>query len=413
MSVGGSGIPRLQDLSYVAVAVANVAAGATFEQIRRSLVSRAANIARDTDTDGSFDEGKWDKARADNTKYVHNTVDVLKELMRLGWMQQHILPSSPKSAYVHVDSTFQLTSAGEAWTRLVATDERAAYNALTGTLLDAHPQFEGYLRIVGARPDSTGSHLTIPLFKPNNPARRADEGFLDAFIAFATDAVGQGSLGWTADPSDIAASVRGYVRRIQDRAEVRKKVMSGKDFANTCEEAITRFAFAAAGCRLDYISHELLRRWTRFLGLANFSYYAPGPSALRLWATGTVDDAGRTVTIARRVGPEVRRKALDALWGIWRDQRAEAAAGMYLPVWQIRAAVCWKQRISDAEFDTAITEVLAGQHEDLGLHIHLDQASLRATPASTKPLIIPTASGLRRVFNVISVSPAPTTKEIS
>jgi hypothetical protein len=184
MSVGGSGIPRLQDLSYIAVAVANVAAGATFEQIRRSLVSRAADIARDSDTDGSFDEGKWDKARADSTKYVHNTVDVLKELMRLGWMQQHILPSSPKSAYVHADSTFQLTPAGEAWTRLVAADERAAYNALTGTMLDAHPQFEGYLRIVGARPDSTGSHLTIPLFKPTNPARRAGEGFLDAFIAF-------------------------------------------------------------------------------------------------------------------------------------------------------------------------------------------------------------------------------------
>lgn len=412
MSVGGSGIPRLQDISYIAVAVANVHAGSTFEQIRRALVVRAADLARDADTDGSFDEHKWEKVRLDTGKYVHNTVDVLKELMRLGWMERHILPSSPKSAYLHADTTFRLTQAGEAWGRLVANDERAAYNALAGTLLNAHPQFEGYLRVLGARPDSAWSHLTIPLFKPARADQRGGRAYLDAFIAFAADAVVSGSLGWTASPDEISASVRAYVERIQARATANKKSFSGKDLANTCEEAITRLAFHSAGCHLDYISHELLRRWTRFLGLANFSYYAPGPPALRLWATSEVAGSGETVTITRRVGPDVRRRALQALWSIWRDQRTEAAAGMYLPVWQLRAAVCWNQRISDSEFDRAVTEVLAGKHADLGLHIHIDQASLRATPASTKPLIIPTASGLRRVFNVISVSPAPSAKEI-
>ncbi len=407
MSVGGSGIPRLQDLSYLAVGIANVAAGATFEQIRRALVSRAADLARDSDTDGSFDDRKWDKARADHTRYVYNTVDVLKELMRLGWIRRHILPSGPKSAYLHAGSTFQLTEAGEAWTRLVSSDQRAGYNALTGTLIAAHPQFEGYLRVVGARPDSTATHLSIPLFKPTDPTERTGEPFLGAFIAYATDAVSHGSLGWTAAPDEIDAGIRSYVRRIFARAEARKKALTAKDFANTCEEAITRLAFASAGCRLDYISHELLRRWTRFLGLANFSYYAPGPSALRLWSTSGVTGDHDPVRITRRVGPDLRRQALQALSDIWRDRRTERSAGMYQPVWQIRAAVCWKQRISDAEFDIAIIEALTGKHADLGLRIHLDQASLRATPASTRPLIIPTASGLRRVFNVISVSPPP------
>jgi hypothetical protein len=66
--------------------------------------------------------------------------------------------------------------------------------------------------------------------------------------------------------------------------------------------------------------------------------------------------------------------------------------------------VCWKQRINDDEFDLAIVEALAGKHGDLGIDIHLDQASLRATPGSTRPLIIPTSSGLRRVFNVINLT---------
>src|SRR4051812_44543345 len=97
VSVGGSGIPRLQDLSYIEVAAGQVAAGATFEQVRRSLVTRAAELARDSDTDGSFDQRRWDQVRADGTKHVHNTVDVLKELMRVGWLDKHILPSTPNS----------------------------------------------------------------------------------------------------------------------------------------------------------------------------------------------------------------------------------------------------------------------------------------------------------------------------
>lgn len=413
MSVGGHGIPRLQDLTYIEVAAANVAAGATFEQIRRALIARAEKLSRSSDTDGSFNERKWDRARNDSKKFVHNTVDVLKELMRLKWMERQILPSTPQSAYAHSHSTFRLTEAGLAWAQQASEDRPAAYNALTGTLLATHPQFEGFLRAVGARFDSRSSHLTIPLFKPNSASERAGDGFVDAFIDSAIAAVAQGTLGWTAEADDIAVSIREYVDRIEARAEAHRGALSAKEVANTCEEAITRFAFASAGCRLDYISHELLRRWTRFLGLANFSYYAPGPPALRLWATGTIIGRRDPLSIHRRVGPDVRREALKVLWGIWQDHRAEAASGMYLPVWRIRAAVCWKQRISDDEFDAALIETLAGIHADLNLRIHLDQASLRATPASTKPLIIPTTSGLPRVFNVISVSAVPSSKEIS
>lgn len=405
MSVGGSGIPRLQDLAYIEVAIGQVANGATFEQVRRALVQRAADVARESDTDGSYSPHKWERAKADIKKHVHNTVDVLKELMRLGWVERHILPSGPNSAYAHADSTFRLTQAGEGWAQLVAVDRRAAYNALTGVLIATHPQFEGFLRLIGARPDSVAAHLTVPLLKFNAMEYRTNGAYLEDFVQFAADAALQGSLGWIAEPEVISGSVRSYVRRFEERAEARQKVISRKQFAVTCEEAMTRVAFSAAGCKMDYISHELLRRWTRFLGLANFSYYAPGPPALRLWSTATVTGRGDSAVISRRVGKDVRRTALDGTWAVWRDQRADGAGGMYLPVWQLRAAVCWKQRISDDEFDRALREALAGEHQGLGLSIHLDQASLRVAPASTKPLVIPSASGLRRVFNVISIAP--------
>lgn len=402
--VGGKGIPRLQDLSYIEVAVAQVAAGAPFEQIRRGLVSRAAEIDRAGDLDGSFDERRWEQTRSDAKKYVHNTVDVLKELMRLGWVEKSILPAGPSSAYAHAETTYTLTLSGREWADLAASDRRAAYNALVGELIAVHPHFEGFLRTVGGRPESTGNHFTIPVMRFDPARHTTHDAFLNDFIKFVCTAAASNSLGWQAPSHVIEEGIRTYVARIQARATAREKAVTRKQFMNTCEEAISRVAFTAAGCPMDYVTLELLRRWTRFLGLATFSYYAPGPPALRLWATAAVGGRGKTVRIDRRVGHQVRHQVLQELWGVWQEERSEAAGGMYLPVWRLRAAVCWKQRINDDEFDLAIVEALAGKHGDLGIDIHLDQASLRATPGSTRPLIIPTNSGLRRVFNVINLT---------
>lgn len=411
MSAGGAGIPRLQDLSYLEVAAGQLAAGATFEQVRRALVSRAAEIARDNDTDGSFDDRKWDLVRSDGTKYVHNTVDVLKELMRLGWLERHVLPSGPSSAYLHADATFELTDTGRAWAQGLGEDRRAAYNNLLGSLIEAHPQLEGFLRVVGARPDSTATHLTIPLLRWDGAAHPNEASYLDSLISTAATAAESGSVSWSADRATIDTGVREYVSRISARLEARQKTQTRKQFVNTCDEAITKVAFAAAGCNLDYISMELLRRWTRFMGVANFSYYAREPYALRLWATGTVTGRGPGVQIERHVGPDVRRSALDAVLQVWQDRGTSTSSSMYMPIWELRAAVCWQQRISDDEFDKAMAEALGGVHPDLGYRVHLDQASVRATPASTRPLVLPTDSGLRRVFNVVTI--IPTNKETS
>jgi hypothetical protein len=405
MSVGGTGIPRLQDLSYIEVAVGQVEAGATFGQIRRSLVARAMDVARESDVDGSFDERHWETLSANESKHVHNTVDVLKELMRLGWLDRHILPSGPSSAYLHTDARFNLTHAGLLWAQKVVDDRRAAYNELIGVLIEAHPQFEGYLRAVGARPDSTTTHISIPLLRWDSVKHRSEAEYLEAHIAYVTGAVRAGTLGWAADADVIDAGIRSYVGRIKARLKAREKVSTRKQFVGTCEEAVTRVAFAAVGCPLDYISMELLRRWTRFLGITNFSYYAPGATALRLWATAQVVGRGSGTKTQRRVGSTVRRESLDALWRAWQDRRSESASVMYLPYWELRAAVCWHQRINDEEFDKAVVEALNGVYPNLPFAIHLDQASLGPAPASTRPLILPTASGLRRVFNVVSVMP--------
>ncbi|MFE7457925.1 hypothetical protein [Streptomyces sp. NPDC057554] len=405
MSVGGAGIPRLQELAYIELAACAVAEGLPFDRIRRVLVAHAARVAGENGIHGAASANESPDSPTE-LRHVHNTVDALKELMRLGWVERHILPSTRKSAYAHAHITFQLTAAGKEWTQLVTEDPHHGYNHLVGVLVAAHPQFKGFLRVVGARPDSTSDHFTIPLMPLSERTGINKEKYLSEFINYAAGAVSDGALGWSTSREALTEGVTEYVMRINRRIVARKGTMSFKRLTNTCEEALVRLAFDAAGCRLDYISHELLRRWTRYLGLANFSYYAPGPPALRFWATGSVAGEGAVTALSRKAGHAVREAALATLPDIWREQRGDPRGDMYLPIWRIRAALCWRQRISDDEFDTAIIDCHRGRFPHLGFRIHLDGTKPQQTPASTRPLVVTPRHGTPQIQHIMRVYPA-------
>jgi hypothetical protein len=383
--------------------------GATFEEVRRAVVDRARDLDREADLDGAFDEAKWERRRSDPKEHVSNAVDVLKEAMRLGWVERRVLPSTPDSAYLHSNDVYELLADGRTWAELAVQDRRAAYNALTGALMDAHPQVAGFLRAIGARSDSESSSFTIPMLRWDQVRHLSEDLYLEDLLQVVVAAAEAGRLGWHADAETIETGIRSYVTRIRARRAARDKTQSRKEFLKTCEEATTKVAFAASGCPLDYISMELLRRWTRFLGVGNFSYYAPGPYALRLWGTGTVEGSGSEVSIARRIGPDVRREVLSTLLEAWRERRAGPEASMYAPVWELRAAVCWRLRIADTEWDKAISELLHGAHKDQPYRVHLDQASLGPAPASTRPLLLPSPAG-SRIFNVMTIIPSKESK---
>ncbi len=404
MSVGGSGIPRLQHLSYLEVGALQVREGASFEQIRRAVVSQAADVERENDLEGSYDQLAWERVRSDPKRHVHNTVDVLKELMRLGWVEPAVLPSGPSSAYLHTNSKFDLTPDGERWTALAGTSQVQAYNELTAALVQSHPQFQGFLQAVGVLGETSPGYLTIPIYRLPDNMPFSENRFLDDAIQFTTEAAGTGTLGWRASADEIDQGMREYVSRIVARAASRPKVLTRKQFVNVCEEAACKVAFNAAGTRLDYITMELLRRWTRFLGLATFSYYSPGPSALRLWSTARAEASDGRLLISRRVGRDFRKDAMLRLLQVWQPLRAQAGIGMYVPVWTLRAAACWEFRIHDDEFDRAVIETIAGEYPEVPFEIHLDQASVGGVPASVRPLVVPTNSGVKRAFNVINLT---------
>lgn len=408
MTVGGQGLPRLQELAYLETIANAVAADLPFERIRLALVDHIWSIrqASPGDPPDPADYRAW---RGDEKKYVRNVTDALKELMRLEFIETAILPSSGKSAYAHKEAKYRATLAGRRWVSLLASDRRAAYDDLIPQLVRAHPGFSSFLSVLGVI-DHGRSSLVIPLLRWRELAtnQRTQQAYRAAIGDFVAGALASADLGWNTDASEIGMAVNGYLDRVLARAQARDKdpFPTIRAFTQTCEEALVSLAFRTAGCSIDYVTLEIARRWSRWLGLACYTYHAPGPYALRLWSTAQIQLPDTGMTIKRRAGAQWRDRVLVELHD--HCQQARTAGATYVPVWLARAAVCWKLRIVDDEFDRAVTDMIAGHRgQDLPWRVHLDQVSVGKAPSSASPFVLTTSAAGTRTYNVITIVPKP------
>ena len=185
MTTGGTGIPRLQELSYLEVAAAAIADRCTFEEIRRRLVDHMTALGEASPGTGNT---ALSHAAVDNPKrYVRNVTEALKELMKLGLLERASLPSSATSAYAHRLARYQLTDEGESWVGALVSDRREAYDQLTVRLMETHPQFGGFLESVGAMGSDSGrDSFVIPLLRWGDVAEpRTRERYVGALADWA------------------------------------------------------------------------------------------------------------------------------------------------------------------------------------------------------------------------------------
>jgi hypothetical protein len=401
VTTGGSGIPRLQELSYLEVTAGAVLDRVPFEGIRRRLVEHM--IAVSEASPGTGNVASLRNAKANPKRYARNVSEALKELMRLGLVEKAVLPASAATAHLYKSTEFALTPGGTEWAELCRTDRRAAYDSLLRMLFRFHPQFGGYLEIVGRG-------IAIPLARwGEQPEPRGRLRYVRYLAARAAAATAEWPCGWQASEDEIESTIASYVAAIESRAVGRETEAfpRNQDFVGSCEEAIVKLAFTKAGTPIDYISHEILRRWTRFLGLANFSYYVPDPpTGLRLWPTADIGIDDDHIHADRRIGPTWRDRILNRLPEAYEQVRHDdLARSLWVPIYRVRAAVCFRLQVQDEEFDRALIELGRGERgQDLPYRINLDPAQYGNVPPSERPLIVTTRDE-RRTYYSISLVP--------
>jgi len=392
----GSGIPRLQELSFLSEAMLEVHARGTFEDVRRRLIEHMTEKRRHEAPTGNH--AAFRLAVHNPSRYVDNATAALGELMKLGFLEKTVLPSTGAAAAAYQRRTFEPTASGRTWAELMAggpTGDRATgYDVLQRELWRIHPQFSGYLRLLATNP------VVFPTARWSEANPSSAEGsvgggrlrFVDFLAARAAGAVDAGVTGWSGSQDEITAAIRGY---LEDRFKAAERRQTGapyarnRDFVGACEEALVSFAFRQAELKLDYISLEVLRRWTRVLGVANFSYYVPGPPALRLWATADLDvDVDRQLRGVRRRGVAVHGDAvIDALPHAIEQARRVDPDSTWVPIYRVRAAIAMRLGLTDITVDRAIREFVAGERRtDAPFGINLESAEIGATPPTETPL---------------------------
>ena len=393
---GGARIPRLQEISFLEIAMLGVADGMGFESIRKCLVDHM--VAKRENAPSTGNTALFRTARDDPKRYVSNVSAALKELMQLGLVEPATVPSSARSALNYVATTFNTSPKGKAWADLLRNDARSAYEELLGMLWHSHPQLASFLRVVSEE------GMVIPLFNWGQiPEPCTRERYLRYMPSYVAKCLRAEASGWSASESDIRGAVEGYLADRYEDAGARGRpepYPRNRDYVGACEEALVKFAFAQRGVAIDYISQEILRRWTKELGVANFSYHVSGPNALRFWPTAVIDESGDRIVAARHTGTNMIQSAIRTLPEAYRQvRRQEGSHSQWVPIYRVRANVCWTLKTLDGVFDRALYQILAGDSEgEIPFGVNLDPAQYGNVPPSELPLRLSTKRGTQTYY---------------
>jgi hypothetical protein len=402
------GIPRLQEIEFLQVAATRVAKDGTYDEVRKDLIDYMAAERERIAPTGNH--AAFRLARHDPQRYMRNASEALAELMRLGLVERAQVPTTRKIAPLYQNRRFELTEAGASWVAKLEHSKTDAYDELLLGLWTVHPQLAGYLRMLAA------GMFVVPTanWGEVHPDRAGPEGrepYIRFLAARAANAIAKGAVGWSATEDEIVDAIRSYINERVAAATRRQRpdpYPRSRDFVGACEEALVSFAFGRAGVSIDYISHEIIRRWTKWLAVANFSYHVPAAPALRLWPTATLieDDRGALAKIERRTVPQWGDQVIDELPAAYELARARLPGHSWVPIYQVRATVCSKLGLGDRIFDLAVIDFLSGtRREDAPFRLNLDPAEYGSTPPTEQPLRVPDHSGRPRVYRVMTLVP--------
>ena len=243
----GSGIPRLQELSFLSEAMLEVHEGGTFETVRRRLIEHMTEKRQREAPTGNH--AAFRLAVHNPIRYVDNATAALGELMKLGFLEKSALPSTGNAAAAYQQRTFGPTASGRAWVGLMGggqtADRAAGYDVLLRELWRIHPQFSGYLRLLATSPvvlPTARWSEANPSGGPEISAGAARLRYVEFLATRAAGAVNAGVTGWPGDQNEIAAAIRGY---LEDRFKAAERRKTGtpyarhRDFVGACEEALS------------------------------------------------------------------------------------------------------------------------------------------------------------------------------
>jgi hypothetical protein len=387
-------IPRVQHILYFQEILQGIAKGANFDALRSRLRLAGIELAR------RF-EGRVTTSRVEDAYTLWNpTVDAIGEVMRLGLVEHHPLPSKRAKVDDYRDVTFALTGDGRAVVEQANESETTYKRLLTPRLLEKHHYFSTLCELLA----------TDPLYVP--------EYSEESLVHFKSE-----SARWTQLVGEDAAShmkqcmktaivspdmVTARVTEALHKRFPRGSEPTRKNILDTVKDALAAAALESRGLRIDGTTFDILMKWGSQLFLMSETRYVPGiPQGRMIWATASITPSADGPTVTRRglsesadaIVAEIE-KAYRYLADALSDELADSSVRYpYLEIFKVRALVAFRVRVNNAVVDRVIAEVYdRSRKAPYSIELALGQANWRAS--SETPFRI----GSRRYY-VILVKP--------
>jgi len=408
----GVGIPRLQEIGFLEQTMRLVAAGQTYDEIRLGLIGWMEALREGPASSGRY-MGVRRKAGAggrQETRFMDNATEALAELMRLGWVERTTLPTTSQALAVYRNRRFASTASGDTWLEELNANQLAGRDRLLSALWPVHPQLRGYYTLLASRP------ITIPTLNwtdvfPDGVEDFGPSGrrrYLDELATRVTRAGQTGLLGWIYEPDSLRAGIAAVVEKRSARAQQQGRPFPyarAQDFTRDCHKGLVAFAFESAGLGIGFTTHEILRRWGRDLGIANFSYHVPDTvAALRCWATAELDPHDGLITAFRRGATDHADHVLAELPKAYQDARRAQGGGAFVPAYALRQLVCWRLGLNGGVFDRAVRDLLQGTR-DAPFRITPDRGYAGKVPPTESPLVLTDSHGRKSNYLLIMLTP--------
>lgn len=342
----------------------------TFEECRLRYLETQKRLEREG-------RGRLTASRvSDSERNWAPTRDCLQELMRWNAVESAQVPSERKFVERYREHRYTITDHGREMASL-ASDSRAAFtDALTASIIQAHPYFRRLLEALD------GGFITYPVVYEGDVARGRRDG--------------RGTKDWAewgaeriAGDSSTDLALR-ELRRGLDRFRNREDKPTNKELAEAMTDGFAVAGFTARGLPIDSTTIKALLRWGSELLIYDQSRHVPGcPQTTVLWGCSDLgaDTDGR-MTATRRGRAAYGERVAAAIVAAY-PELAEADASQmqtpFIPVHRVRAKVAAETGVTRMLVNGVLSDLVDGGFPSIPATAAVFSGSTTKLPDSEPP----------------------------
>jgi len=357
-------IPRLAYVGYLWEGLKALSDGVKLDDLRKRLIDysrRRSAVERSVSRTG-YNSDKRLRV-TDSYTYWSNAKDVVSELMRLSFVKESTIPSKRKYFDLYKETKYELTDTGRAMADSLIKDEGNAKDRFFEAMYRSHPHLRAFVERL-----SKGSFV-IPIYRikrtPTTYKNRAKEA-----IQWFSE---QGKmLGLSLDINGLDEKVTNRVKEIGDESTL----------VNILNEYAQEVFIRAYGLHFDNITFEHLMNLTRQFLVSNYTFHLRQFLGLVVYATAEVYCQDGDFQIKRHRLSEKESEVIDQIPKLFAEFNKP-----FVPIHELRAAVCYKLAINDEIFDHVVRGIAEGRYKP-SYKISLLRDMYEALPPSANPLIV-------------------------